>query len=197
MTIRKLDRPRTRAEESDRSRCRKCQGNVHLKGDILLCQVCGETAGYRFDRVTTARPTPPEDGETRAWDMTHEEAKATFNREPTALKWLTNRLWPTGAACPECAAESRDEEIPEPLTERRCNSCGKRYNLLTNTGLEAWKKPLKGWLLTTHTAMVRGVEDTKIMALTAGNGLTAKDITRLVTRARAMVKEKRDPLEKL
>jgi transposase-like protein len=76
---------------------------------------------------------------------------ARFTNEEAARKHLEGIHWPTGPACPHCAAEGRGSRIeggrPGLLF---CGACRKQYTVTVGTVFERSKVPLHIWLYCNH-----------------------------------------------
>ena len=167
-----------------------------LKGDILLCNQCGRTAGYFSEPRATADRRAERPKRKKPWDMSTEEAARAFQTDESAITWLKQRLWPTGPACPNCAEISTGEDRENPLESKSCGRCGHEYNLLTKTGLETTTLPICVWLKITHEALTEPEDGGWEEETAEPPNRKLQEVVKVARRARRMRKLNRDPLER-
>jgi transposase-like protein len=94
-----------------------------------------------------------------------------FPDQQTARNYLEGRLWPSGAACPECKTRER-------ITNRkgdfyRCNACKLDFTIRTGTIFERSHVPLHKWLYALYLLLTarKGISS---MQLAKEIGITQK-----------------------
>ena len=111
------------------------------------------------------------------------ELMRKFPDNETAEKWFAETRWPSGVRCAYCDSENVNDKAKHKTMPYRCNKCGKRFSVKTNSVMHASNLSYQKWVVGVYM-VATNLKGVSSMKLQRDLGITQRSAWQMLHRIR-------------